>query len=186
MAILFRNYVKRFRMHRAVAGWLPTATLPPGFELLPWEESHLIPHADITARTFRTTIDARLFPNLGRYEGCLELMEVIARHPEFVPESTWLIRYQTEYVACIQALGQPGGTGVIQNVAVHPGFQGHGLGKVLLLGAMTGFRALNIREARLEVSAKNERAVRLYHGFGFQQQKTIYRETQPDLSQYTI
>ncbi|WP_020471783.1 GNAT family N-acetyltransferase [Zavarzinella formosa] len=186
MATLFRNYVKRFRMHRAVAGWLPEVTLPAGFVLLPWDESHMIPHADITARTFRTTIDARLFPNLGRYESCLDLMRVISSHSDFIPESTWLIRYQTEYVACIQALGQPGGTGVIQNVAVHPGFQGHGLGKVLLLGAMTGFRSHKMREARLEVSAKNDRAVRLYHGFGFQQMKTIYRETQTEPSDYTI
>jgi GNAT superfamily N-acetyltransferase len=183
---LFRSYVKRFRMHRRVDGWLPPAELPAGLVLVPWDVSQIPVYADVLARTFRATIDARLFPNLAQYGGCLSLMEIIAGHPGFVPGATWLIRHQDDGVACIQGVRQEGGAGVFQNVAVRPGFQGRGLGKVLLHAGLVGFHAGGVREARLEVSAKNDRAVRLYHHFGFQRLKTIYRETQPDAAEYNI
>lgn len=186
MGTLFRSYVKRFRMHRSIDGWLPPAELPAGLTLVPWDISHVAAYADVLARTFRSTVDARLFPNLGHYPGCLDLMEVIATHAGFVPEATWLVRHQDDGVACIQGVRESGAVGVLQNVAVRPGFQGRGLGKALMHAAMTGFHRSGVREARLEVSAKNDRAVRLYHFFGFQRMKTIYRETQADVSEYTI
>lgn len=173
-------------MHRPLDGWLPPAELPAGLALVPWDNSHIPWYADVLARTFRGTIDARLFPDLGHYPGCLELMAIIAGQAGFVPGATWLVRHQDDSVACIQGVRHDGGVAVVQNVAVRPGFQGRGLGKVLLHAALVGFHAAGVREARLEVSAKNDRAVRLYHHFGFQRLKTIYRETQPDAAEYTI
>lgn len=186
MGILFRNYVKRYRMHRALSVDLPPAPILPGFELVPWELSHIAGHADVMAHSFRDSFDARLFPNLARNDGCLDLMQIIAGHQEFLPEATWLLRHLGQYVAGIQALGTPGGLAMIQNLAVRPTFQGRGLGKMVLRASLLGMRAIGITEVRLEVSAKNERAVRLYHGFDFHQAKTLYRETQTDSWDYTI
>ena len=186
MGAVFRSYVKRFRMHRGVAGWLPGVTVPEGFEAVAWEESHLAPHAEVMAESFRSSVDARLFPNLSRFESCLELMRSIAGHADFIPGATWLVCHRGEFVAGLQALGRPGGIAIIQNLAVRPAVQGLGLGKVLLREALLGIGEIGCVEVRLEVSARNTRAVRLYHGFGFQQMKTIYRETQTDAWDYTI
>jgi ribosomal protein S18 acetylase RimI-like enzyme len=63
---------------------------------------------------------------------------------------------------------------------VIPEYRGLGLGWALLLKALEGFTAAGARRAFLEVTAKNELAVRLYRRLGFRSYKTIYREVEVD------
>lgn len=76
----------------------------------------------------------------------------------------------------IQGIVHESGFGMFQNLGVVPEFRGFGLGKALLLKALHGFRRAGLKRAFLEVTARNNRAVRLYHGIGFLVQKTFYRE----------
>ena len=65
---------------------------------------------------------------------------------------------------------------MIQNLGVLPEYRGLGLGRALLLKALHGFCRLGLMRGSLEVTARNKRAVRLYHRAGFNIKKTIYRE----------
>ena len=65
---------------------------PPGVSLIPWSADLLEAHAEVKWLSFRDTLDASIFPNLGRLNGCLQLMQTIAWHEGFVPEATWLAR----------------------------------------------------------------------------------------------
>lgn len=187
MGTMFRNYVKRLRMHREMSTPIAAVSSVDGFELVPWEPTHLAIHADVMVNGFRDSMDSRLFPNLTRYESCVDLMRVIAGHEQFLPSATWLIRHHSgQFVAGVQALGSRNGVAIIQNLAVRVGFQGRGLGKILLAASLRGMREIGVTEARLEVSAKNVRAVRLYHTFDFHQMKTLYRETKSEAWDYTI
>ncbi len=83
-------------------------------------------------------------------------------------------------VATVQGLIDNQRYGGIQNLGVLPEYRGLGIGWAILLKALDGFSAAGARRAFLEVTAKNELAVRMYRRLGFRSCKTIYRELEVD------
>jgi hypothetical protein len=168
------SYFKRFKMERDLTE-LPPIVLPSGYDWIPWSPSLLELHATTLAACFQQEIDATVFRSLGNGEGCLNLMREICRKPGFLAESTWLVDYGGEAVGTVQGVCEPPGMGAIQNLGILPRHRGKGLGSALLLQALHGFRLHGLRQARLEVTAHNEGAVRLYQRLGFRRRKVIYK-----------
>ena len=183
--MLVRNYIKRQCMEVPLRH-IDLPDLPRGVELIPWSPELMEAHAEVNWLSFRQSIDATVFPNLGNFAGCIYLMREIAEHPGFLPQATWLARSPDGDCGCIQGVAAPRKCGMIQNLAVIPGSRGYGIGKVLLLAALNGFQRAGLKTAQLEVSTRNTIAVRLYHGVGFQIRKTYYREVQSELAEYAI
>ena len=200
-----RIYFKRHRMELDLRYSRPPAELPPGFYWLPWETGVLDLHAQVKFQCFASEMDACVFPALSTLAGCRDLMAAIATRPGFCPSATWLVagkalnrrtmKAQTGKgvplgltsdvcVATVQGLLDTNRYGGIQNLGVVDGFRGLGLGWAILLKSLEGFAASGARRAFLEVTAKNELAVRMYRRLGFRSVKTIYREVeveeQPD------
>lgn len=176
-----QTYVKRFRMEFDLTGSIPPAELPEGYFWLSWSP-HLLPlHADAKYRSFKSEIDACVFPSLGAAEGCLRLMKDISRQEGFLSEATWLIGFRpslsaaAEYCGTIQGVRDHHGHGSVQNLGVVPEHRRRGLGKLLLLQALAGFRKAGLSTAFLEVTAQNVHAVRLYQQMGFHQARTLYK-----------
>lgn len=183
--MLVRNYVKRQCMEVPLRH--PELPDPPrGVELIPWNSELMEAHAEVNWLSFRHSIDAAVFPNLGNFAGCIYLMEEIASHPGFLPEATWLARGPYGACGCIQGIGTPRDSGMIQNLAVVPESQGRGIGKALLTAALMGFQRAGLKTAQLEVSTRNKHALKLYHRAGFQIRKTYYREVRSELAEYAI
>jgi hypothetical protein len=65
--------------------------------------------------------------------------------------------------------------GAIQNLGVVAEQRGKGLGTLLLLKALHGFVRAGLSKAYLEVTARNESALRLYRRLGFRSTRTIYK-----------
>jgi ribosomal protein S18 acetylase RimI-like enzyme len=183
--MLVTTYVKRLRMEAPLVR-LSTPVVPAGYVLSPWSADLLEAHAEVKYRSFRRTLDADLFPNLGRLDGCLKLMRTIAEHHGFIPEATWLARDAAGFCGCIQGVRSANHVGLIQNLGVLAEHRGYGLGAVLLSAALRGFRSAGLTTAGLEVSARNGPAVRLYRGHGFEAVKTIYRETRAEYTEYWV
>ena len=183
--MLVRTYVKRLRMEAPLRSpaW---PDVPAGFALVPWAPDLVRPHAEVKYRSFRFTLDAAIFPNLGMLDGCLQLMRTIADHDGFLPDATWLVRGPAGYSGCVQGVRVGRRVGMIQNLAVLEEFRGLGVGRALLRAALCGFRAAGLAAAQLEVSARNAAAVRLYHGAGFVTRKTLYREARAEYTEYAI
>jgi ribosomal protein S18 acetylase RimI-like enzyme len=78
-------------------------------------------------------------------------------------------------VGTVQGLIDGHGSGAIQNLGVMPDYRGKGIGRALLLRALAGFAAAGASRAVLEVTARNEPAVRMYRNVGFRSYKTLYR-----------
>src|SRR5262245_25574437 len=183
--MLVRNYVQRLRME-APLRTPPWPEVPDGYALVPWHPDLIRVHAEIKYRSFRDTLDAAIFPNLGIPDGCLQLMRTIAGHAGFVPEATWLARGPDGFCGCIQGVRGRSRVGMIQNLAVLAESRGLGLGKALLRACLCGFRAAGLSAAQLEVCARNEAAVQLYQAAGFVIRKTLYRETRAEYTEYAI
>jgi GNAT superfamily N-acetyltransferase len=201
------GYFKRFRMELTLGvGGFPAAppsdassptemleNLPSGYRLVPWHEGLIDAHARTKFRSFRSEIDAVVFPCLGDLEGCRRLMREIRGKGGFLPGATWLIARsrplpaglgpdtqasrpaEVEWCGTIQGVIDSSGAGSIQNIGVVPGHRGRGLGSYLIAAAMRGFTEQSLPRATLEVTADNVRAVSLYQRLGFRRVKTIYK-----------
>lgn len=189
-------YFKRYRMEvdlrrspPGIAGsesMVRPATLPPGLQWIPWHGSLRDIHAEVKAQSFHDEMDATVFPCLGSLSGCRDLMAAIANKPGFCPAATWLVADTATHpdspldatggcVATIQGIVDDEGLGSIQNVGVIHDYRGRGIGRALVLKALAGFASVGIRRIYLEVTARNEPAVRAYRDLGFRSCRTLYR-----------
>jgi ribosomal protein S18 acetylase RimI-like enzyme len=169
------TYFKRYRMELDLARVLPPAVLPTGFGWRPWDDSLIEMHAEAKYLSFRDDLDSKVFPSLGHPVGCRDLMRAIRLRDGFCPGSTWLVAGPDGVAGTVQGLCDRSRAGAIQNLGVVPGCRGLGLGAALLLKALHGFRAVGIGRAYLEVTARNDAAVRLYRKYGFRSYRTIYK-----------
>jgi ribosomal protein S18 acetylase RimI-like enzyme len=176
------TYFKRYRMEIDLPGRdLSWPQVPLGYRLLPWVPSLLEAHAEVKYLSFRDEIDANVFPCFGELAGCQRLMNDISRKPGFLPDTTWLAVYTTddgrqqEYCGTVQGIRDRFGMGGIQNLGITPGHRSRGLGTVLLMRALRGFRMAGLNRVYLEVTADNEGAIRLYNRLGFYVVKTVYK-----------
>ncbi len=175
------TYFKRFRMEVDLN--LRPRVPPPvatEYRLLAWSPSLLDLHAEAKYLSFRAEVDANVFPCLGELPGCLRLMSEITRKPGFLPQSTWLLTAvdrdrREELCGTIQGIVDPSGLGAVQNLGVVPEYRGRGLGSLLLLKALEGFRQAGLSRAFLEVTSQNEGAIRLYRRLGFARVRTVYK-----------
>jgi hypothetical protein len=176
------SYFKRYRMEIDLAGhqWR-RPVLAEGYRFLPWDESLLDAFAEAKYHSFRTEIDANVFPCLGELAGCRRLMMEIVRKPGFLPEATWLAVYapagrqQPEYCGTVQGIRDHAGMGAIQNLGITPEHRDCGLGTSLLFQALEGFHRAGVRRVHLEVTAQNDGAIRLYRRLGFTTVKTVFK-----------
>lgn len=177
------TYFKRYRMEIDLDRPLPAIEAPPGYQCIPWDPSLLVSHAEAKYASFRSEIDANVFPCLGDYDGCVRLMHEIVRKDGFLGGATWLVALEPdnlddEALACcgtIQGIRDRSGYGAIQNLGITPEHRGRGLGSVLMLKALAGFQRAGLRRAFLEVTAQNDGAIRLYQRLGFAKVRTVYK-----------
>jgi ribosomal-protein-alanine N-acetyltransferase len=75
-------------------------------------------------------------------------------------------------LSCPQLIGMAALWAILEEahiilMAVHPQYQGQGLGRLLLWGLLQGAQQGHLSHATLEVRASNQRAIALYQTFGF-------------------
>ena len=176
------TYFKRFRMELSLAGHdYSSVVAPAGFRFVPWNPSLLDAFAEAKYHSFRSEIDANVFPCLGELAGCRRLMGEIARKPGFIPEATWLAERlhvegrPAERCGTVQGVRDQSGLGAIQNLGIIPAYRNCGLGTALLFQALAGFQRVGLRCVYLEVTAENSGAIRLYRRLGFVTVKTVYK-----------
>ena len=88
------TYFHRYRMQYDLRdGLFEPQPTPPGYQLVPWQDDLLDHHSDVKFESFHNELDASVFPCLGDREGCRRLMKEICSRQGFLPQSTWLIRF---------------------------------------------------------------------------------------------
>jgi hypothetical protein len=173
------TYFKRFRMEIDLSDLsAPPTRLPPGYRFVAWRPDLLPAHAEAKYNSFRSEVDANVFPCLGDYDGCVRLMQEISHKEGFLPEATWLVvtdNGNSEFCGTIQGIRDRSGMGAIQNLGIVPEHRNRGLGSHLMHKSLEGFRRANLSRAFLEVTAQNEGAIKLYRRLGFVKARTVYK-----------
>lgn len=176
----FRRYRMELNLREFRAEWDQETIASGGYQFVGFDEGLIRDHAQAKYQSFRSEIDADVFPCLGRRDGCLRLMREITSRATFIPGSTWLLRYYDRPggrgmpVGTIQGL-ESDGWGVIQNIGVIAEHRGRGLGRVLIHRAAAGFQAAGIDKMHLEVTTANTAAIRLYEQVGFRRAQVVYK-----------
>lgn len=83
------------------------------------------------------------------------------------------------YIGCWHIVDE----GHITNIAVHPNFRRHGIGKALIEELMGYARSQKIESLTLEVRVTNEPAIKLYQHYGFKSagvRPKYYQDTNED------
>lgn len=176
------TYFRRFRMEIDLyKARLEDIELPSGYRWCPWELTTVDRHAIVKYHSFRSEMDAKVFPCLGDYDGCHKLMTDISRQRNFLATGTWLITWDgmgnEDPVDCgtIQAIVPSKIMGAVQNVGITPKHRGMGLGRALVNKCLIGFREAGMKRVYLEVTADNEPAINLYRSIGFRLTRTLYK-----------
>ncbi len=160
---------------------LGTGPLPAGYCLVPWSGKILNQHAMAKFESFKNELDANVFPCLGEYEGCLRLMKEISCRQGFIASATWLVTFedantgQLESCGTVQGIREQVDVGSIQNLGIAPLHRGKKIGSILLRQSLAGFQSAGIEFVRLEVTASNVGALRLYERMGFETVRTVYK-----------
>jgi ribosomal protein S18 acetylase RimI-like enzyme len=122
---------------------------------------------------YKGTEDARVNSGYRSREGCADLLEALT-------ESTWCGQFDPAItqVAVDAETGRPCGVAIasrispsaahLGQVSVLPSYQGRGVGRALVAGALDGAGLAGLESVTLAVTAANERALRLYRSCGFQ------------------
>src|SRR5260370_8790732 len=134
------SYVKRFKMEMDLRELPASAPLQDGHAWVPCDTTVLEAHADMLYLSFRSEIDAAVFPSFGDRAGCTCLMTEMNRKPGFLPASTWLLSGPDGYIGSVQGLRECGGFGAIQNLGVVSRARGRGFGTALLLQSLHRLR----------------------------------------------
>ena len=163
-------YFKRYRMEITLAGRdLTPRQAPDGYRFEAWNPGLLEAFAEAKYLSFRSEIDANVFPCLGELDGCRRLMREIVRKPGFLAGTTWLLTYRApagtmypwsagcsrapcthgrgrlpEFCGTVQGIRDVSGLGAIQNLGITPEHRNGGLGTILLFHALQGFRQAGI------------------------------------------
>ncbi|MEM9413670.1 MAG: N-acetyltransferase [Planctomycetota bacterium] len=154
-----------------------------GYRFLPWSSNLLSEHAEAKYLSFCNEMDSHVFPCLGNSGGCLKLMNEISCRKGFAPKATWLVVTEQNFenyrprenCGTVQGIVEKEDVGSIQNLGIVPAHRGKGLGKQILIRSLIGFRSMGLETVTLEVTSKNESALRLYEGIGFSIDEIVYK-----------
>ena len=99
------------------------------------------------------------------------------------PLSLWLVAMDGDTVAGYIGSQSVMGEADMMNVAVHPAYRRHGIGKMLVEGLVKALIDRDVYSLTLEVRASNEPAISLYDQLGFTQvgrRPNYYRDPRED------
>jgi ribosomal protein S18 acetylase RimI-like enzyme len=86
-----------------------------------------------------------------------------------VPSASFVLRQPggDDLIAVVLTSEVSPGVGHTTQICVLPGYQGHGLGRMLMQTSAEALRAMKFRELTLTVTTENRSAVKLYENLGF-------------------
>jgi ribosomal protein S18 acetylase RimI-like enzyme len=142
------------------------------FSIRAWEETDFTQSARVIHRSYRGQHDSRINSQYASEDGCAELLMILTDQiwcGDFLPQvSRVAVRAATrKQVGVLIASRIAAGIGHIGQISVHPTYQGSGLGRRMIYGALSEFYGLGFNSVSLAVTSANAAALHLYESCGF-------------------
>jgi ribosomal protein S18 acetylase RimI-like enzyme len=143
-----------------------------GLRIDRWNDRYFEPCAKLIYLSYADHVDGEINDQYRSVTGALRFLKNIILLPgcgQFVPAASFVLRQpgSDELVAAVLTSEVSPGVGHTTQICVVPGFQGHGLGRMLMQKSSDALRALKFKELTLTVTSENRTAVQLYDRLGF-------------------
>ncbi len=168
-------YYPRYYMELDLNNCLMTEPTRLRDNIVPWEADRLPQLAEITVSSYRNEIDAEICGDYRSSPGCLSYLRSLVDNPGcgiFMPEASFVtLDEQNRPCGFILCCRISSGRGMIPQIAIHPSYQGRGLGNALIYRSFEYFKSQGFETVSLTVTKKNHRAYDWYQRMGFRIRK---------------
>ncbi len=156
----------------------PESSSTNGFRLDRWNDRYFESCARLIYLSYADHVDGEINDQYRSVSGALRFLKNIILLPgcgQFVPAASFVLRQpgSDDLVAAVLTSEVSPGVGHTTQICVMPGFQGHGLGRMLMNKSSEILRNLKFKELTLTVTSENRTAVQLYERLGFQTIKSF-------------
>lgn len=149
-----------------------------GMRLDRWNDRFFEPCAKLIYLAYANHVDGEINDQYRSRSGALKFLKNIILLPgcgRFIPGSSFVLREpgSDDLVAAVLTSEVSPGVGHTTQICVLPGFQGHGLGRMLMQTSGETLRGMKFKELTLTVTSENYGAVQLYEKLGFSTIRTF-------------
>lgn len=150
--------------------WSPGAA--SGMRLDRWNDRFFEPCAKLIYLSYANHIDGEINDQYRSRAGALKFLKNIILLPgcgQFVQGASFVLREpgSDELIAAVLTSEVSPKVGHTTQVCVLPGYQGHGLGRMLMQTSAEALAKMKFKELTLTVTSENRSAVQLYEKLGF-------------------
>jgi GNAT superfamily N-acetyltransferase len=143
--------------------------------IVPWTSVCLERAAEMSMLSYRSQIDAEICEDYRTKAGCANYLRSLVENPGcgvFLPETSYVALdgqgFPCGFLFCSRISDR---AAMIPQIAVHPAYQGRGVGNALMNSSFAQLKALGFRSVSLTVTKKNRRAFEWYQRLGFRIRK---------------
>jgi ribosomal protein S18 acetylase RimI-like enzyme len=147
----------------------------PEEKITPWDSARLRLAAEMTSMSYNNQTDALICEDYRTVAGCESYIRSLVENPGcgiFMPEASYMCMDEWQH-PCGFIIGCriSNGVGMIPQIAVHPGYQGRGVGNALIQRSFEQYKALGFHTVSLTATMDNRRAFNWYQRLGFKIRK---------------
>src|SRR6516225_2177058 len=174
----FRLYSRQFMLLDLLKTVDPVPSMNSGLRIDRWNDRYFEPCAKLIYLAYSNHVDGDINDQYRTRHGALKFLKNIILLPgcgQFLPNASFVLHQpgSDELAGAILTSEVSAGVGHTTQICVMPGYQGHGLGSMLMLTAAETLRALKFNELTLTVTSENRTAVHLYERLGFSTVKSF-------------
>lgn len=168
----FRLYTRQFMLLDLHKKNEHVPGINSGLRLDRWHDRFFESCAKLIYLAYANHVDGDINDQYRSRHGALKFLKNIVLLPgcgQFQPAASFVLRHPggDDLVGAVLTSEVAPGVGHTTQLCVQPGFQGHGLGRILMQTSAEALRALKYNELTLTVTSENHTAVHLYERLGF-------------------
>jgi len=168
----FRLYSRQFMLQDLQKLPEGKAGVSAGMRLDRWNDRYFEPCAKLIYLAYANHIDGEINDQYRSRSGALKFLKNIILLPgcgHFVAGASFVLREpgSDELVAAVLTSEVSPGVGHTTQICVLPGYQGNGIGRMLMQTSAETLRSMKFKELTLTVTSENYGAVQLYEKLGF-------------------
>ena len=168
----FRLYTRQFMLLDLHKKNEHVPGINSGLRLDRWHDRFFESCAKLIYLAYANHVDGDINDQYRSRHGALKFLKNIVLLPgcgQFQPAASFVLRHpgSDDLVGAVLTSEVAPGVGHTTQLCVQPGFQGHGLGRILMQTSAEALRALKYNELTLTVTSENHTAVHLYERLGF-------------------
>jgi ribosomal protein S18 acetylase RimI-like enzyme len=168
----FRLYSRQFMLQDLQKLPETKAGVSAGMRLDRWNDRYFEPCAKLIYLAYANHIDGEINDQYRSRSGALKFLKNIILLPgcgHFVAGASFVLREpgSDELIAAVLTSEVSPGVGHTTQICVLPGYQGNGIGRMLMQTSAETLRSMKFKELTLTVTSENYGAVQLYEKLGF-------------------